>query len=357
VFPVALWTHPTNVFVAPFLLMPFAPAVAARLPAARRSRAILAGTGIVIAGVALAAARPAVAYLAFWSPALDKPWLAIGAARLADGRQLLEFAVNNVRLFNGVTIYHYFSGARPFTIPYDLAFLLVFVAAFCGFLRRRSAAWSAADRGLLLGCVATWIGFYLFAGPHALRPHWERWSLCLIVPGTLVLTRGLARLHDSWGNRRVVPAGAIVAGGLVLVSFYANYFGEFAGSGGRSHLTYVTGPTEPKRQALDVILDRSGDARPVLIASQQWWLSLPIKYLASPFPHVAVDMAVAPEGRPGFEQALRDGRVFLVEFVNTRERDAANAWARERGLEATRLVVGDAGGRDHVEILQVRRRD
>jgi uncharacterized membrane protein len=93
----------------------------------------------------------------------------------------------------------------------------------------------------------------------------------------------------------------------------------------------------------------------VLIASQQWWLSLPIQYLASPFPHVAVDMAVAPEARSGFEQALRDGRVFLVEFVASREREAAHAWVRARGLEATRLIVRDAGGRDHLEVLQVRR--
>jgi hypothetical protein len=355
VLPVALWTHPTNVFIAPFLLLPIAPVVGARLPATRRGRAMLAGAAVLIVGAALVVARPTVAYLALWSPSLDRPWLSIAAARLADGAQLLEFAVNNGRLFNGVTVYHYFSGARPFTAPYDLAFLLVFVAAFSGFLRRRTAGWSAMDGGLLLGCLATWAAFYLFAGPHALRPHWERWSLCLLVPGTLVLTRGLARLHDSLANRQAVPAGAILLALLLLSSFYANYFGEFAATGGRSHLTYVTAPTEPKRQALNLILDRSGGAAPVLIASQQWWLSLPIQYLASPFPHVAVDMAVAPEARSGFEQALRDGRVFLVEFVASREREAAHAWVRARGLEATRLIVRDAGGRDHLEVLQVRR--
>src|SRR4051812_12613241 len=36
-FPLALWTHPTNVFVAPFLLLPIAPPLAPRMPAAPRA--------------------------------------------------------------------------------------------------------------------------------------------------------------------------------------------------------------------------------------------------------------------------------------------------------------------------------
>ena len=34
IFPVVLWTHPTNVFIAPFLVLPFVPAMRARWPAA-----------------------------------------------------------------------------------------------------------------------------------------------------------------------------------------------------------------------------------------------------------------------------------------------------------------------------------
>ena len=44
---------------------------------------------------------------------------------MTDGAQWFEFAANNARLFNGVTVYHYFSGARPATLPYDAAFVAV----------------------------------------------------------------------------------------------------------------------------------------------------------------------------------------------------------------------------------------
>ena len=122
----------------------------------------------------------------------------MAAARLTDGGQWLEFAVNNARLFNGVTIYHYFSGARPATVPYDLGVVIVIVAAFWGFLLTPAARRSLLDYGLILACATMWMAFYVFAGPQALRPHAERWGLCLIVPGTLFLARGLA----AWIERR-----------------------------------------------------------------------------------------------------------------------------------------------------------
>src|SRR6188472_146716 len=96
-FPVALWTHPTNVFVAPFLLLPIVAPLAARMPASRRAR-----IGVAVATAAALAAGLIVAWLAFGIaprayPSLDKPWLALAAGRLVDAGQWLEFAVNTVR--------------------------------------------------------------------------------------------------------------------------------------------------------------------------------------------------------------------------------------------------------------------
>ncbi len=39
IFPVAFWTHPTNVFIAPFLLLPAAPLARRILPASQRRAA------------------------------------------------------------------------------------------------------------------------------------------------------------------------------------------------------------------------------------------------------------------------------------------------------------------------------
>jgi hypothetical protein len=352
IFPVALWTHPTNVFIAPFLLLPLAAAVPL-LPTSRRGRTLLfAGAGgIVIAGLS-------VGWIVFQRLAashefLDQPWLAMASARLVDGGHWFEFAANNARLFNGITVYHYFSGARPATLPYDAAFVVVVIVLLAGFLLAPAAQRSRLDDALVAACVLTWIFFYAFAGPDALRPHFERWGLCLLVPGALVLARGLS-MWIEWRPRfRWVAIGlATVVAASLLTSFYVNYFRQFATTGGRSHLTYITAPIEPKARALEfILLQRTGPGASFVVA-QQWWLYYPLRYLATEHPHVTVTKDL-DRSQPGFEAALREGGVFFVEFARTPQAADAHAWILARGLKAASTTIPDASGRGLIEILQV----
>ena len=351
VFPVALWTHPTNVFIAPFLLLPCVALVRRLLPTSP-GRSIAFVMAVLMAGLLIA--WPAVSVLARWSEYLGRPWLSTASARLIDGGQWLEFAVNNARLLNGVTIYHYFSGARPATVPYDLGAVIVVVAAVWGFILTPAARRRPLDYGLIVACATMWLAFYAFAGPQALRPHAERWGLCLIVPGTLFLARGLT-VWIEWtaGIRRLTIAALALAAAGVLTSFYVNYFREFATTGGRSHLTYVTAATEPKQQALEQILARATGPNRVMIITQQWWLVWPIGYLAAERPNVSVRMGLALEPEPAFQEALGNGRLFFVEFAGTPELNTAIDWIRERGLQAVTTTVHDASGRDFLQVLQV----
>jgi hypothetical protein len=199
-----------------------------------------------------------------------------------------------------------------------------------------------------------WMAFYAFAGPQALRPHAERWGLCLIVPGTLFLARGLTAWIEWMPRmRRLTIAALTLVAASVLTSFYVNYFREFAITGGRSHLTYITAATEPKQQALEQILARAAGPNRVTIITQQWWLVWPIAYLASGRPNVSVSMGLAMEPDPAFQEALGNGRLFFVEFEGTPELATANNWIRERGLRAVSTTVQDASGRDLLKVLQV----
>ena len=222
-FPVALRTHPTNIFIAPFLLLPLVAAVRPLL-ARRRGRSDLLRRPP-------RRARPVrrTAWRSSGSPgriSMQSPWLAIASTRLIDGGQWFEFAANNARLFNGVTIYHYFQvHARP---PFHMT--PASCGRRCGPLRVSGALPQpdAIARYVIdLACGATWIGFYAVAGPEALRPHFERWGLCLIPPGTLILARGLT-LWIEWKPRLRWPmmGAASLIGASVLTSFYVNYFRE-----------------------------------------------------------------------------------------------------------------------------------
>jgi len=349
-FPVALWTHPTNVFIAPFLLLPAAPLAKRILPASRGARLALLVASLAVAVMILAGASFVLNHAGGSEQHLNKPWLAEAAHRMISPSEWFELAANTGRLFNGVTIYHYFSGARPWTVPYDLAFVIVTVLAIWGMVRRRTAL----DRGLLLACGGTWLAFFAFAGPGALRPHFERWGLCLLVPGTLVLAAGAAAWMESPRTRRPAMAATALVTASLLVTFYINYFREFATTGGRSHLTYITAPVEPKAQALQQILSASPGPADVAVVAQQWWLVWPMAYLATGHTNVSVttDLAAA-ERAPGFADTVHRGRLFLVEFAGTPELADRRALVQARGWKSTTTMIGDAAGRDLVAVLQV----
>ena len=352
VFPIALWTHPTNIFIGPFLLLPCAAALRPLVPPSRHGRAILAAATASLVAVGLLAAWFALTKFAGSGQLLDRPWLSIASARLLDGRAWFELAANGARLFNGVTIYHYFSGARPATLIYDVSFVAIVGALLCGFALPKAAG--RLESWLLLACAATWLCFHAIAGPQALRPHAERWGLCLIAPSMLVLSRGLCAWIDWRPRWRAVPIGlAVLVAAALLTSFYSNYFSAFATTGGRGHLTYITAAIEPKQQALEHILrTRTGPGR-ILIATEQWWLYWPIAYLATEHPQVSVRLTRAEERPADFPDALRDRGLFFVEFVGTPELDARRDWIRARGRRAESTVIHDASGRELLEILEV----
>jgi hypothetical protein len=351
-FAVALWTHPTNVFAGAFLLLPCVSAVNRLAPASRSRRAAALAAAALVVTIGLIVAWPALRNFAGSNPYMSRT-LSTASARMTDGAQWFEFAANNARLFNGVTIYHYFSGARPPTIPYDVGFVIVVGVALSGLLLT-VATRPTLDYGLVVACAIMWLGFYAFAGPQALRPHAERWGLCLIAPATLVVARGLTAWME-WSPR--IRPSTIAAAGLVaaslLTSFYLNFFKAFATTGGRSHLAYVTARVEPKQQALEYILARTGSGHHTTIATQQWWLFWPIAYLATEHPNVSVLMNVAGEHQADIQDALGNGNLFFVEFAATPELAQTNDWIAARGLHATAATIHDASGRDLLNVLQL----
>lgn len=353
VFAVALWTHPTNVFAGAFLLLPLVSVVRRRMPGSRRGRVIVLVFAAAAIVLAVVVAALAVSRFAVSNPYLARS-LASASARLVDGAQWFEFAANNARLFNGITIYHYFSGARPATALYDIAFVVVVLILLWGLLTKPAALRDPRDYALMAACAVMWTGFYVFAGPKALRPHAERWGLCLIAPAALLLSRGLAGWIDTRPRLRwpAIAAAALLATS-VLGSFYVNYFNAFLTTGGRSHLAYVTAAVEPKQQALEKILAMSGVDDGVTIVTQQWWLYWPIAYLATPHTGVAVNTGALDERAPDVQQSLRSGRLFFVEFAGTPELTRAIEWVGQRGRRAAQTPVYDASGRELIEILQV----
>ncbi len=353
-FALALITHPTNVFIAPFLVLPLAPIAKRWLPATPRGRwyfaAISAGALVVLALLAIFVAWPLLKSSTGSSALLDKPWLATAAHRVVSPGAWFEYVRNYGRLFSGVTIYRYFSGPHIAAAAYGVAATLVGLATAAGIIVALRRDRSPLDIGLVFGWAGTYLLFFLFAGPESIRPHVERWGLCLIVPATLCMARALATALELTPRiRRAALAFAALVAVCLLGSFYKNYFHEFETSGGRSHRTFITAETEPKQRALEQILaERQGD-QPLLIVAQDWWQFWPIAYLAKGERDVEVRMTIPPDGDP----LLAHRQVYFVEFVKSPELARARYWIAVQHATATETSVRAANGHALFAILRV----
>ncbi len=360
-FGMAFWTHPTNVFIAPFLVLPLWPLVQRWIPASRRGRfmfiAVAAMVVLAIALIMLFVVWPALKSRAGSSILLDKPWLTTASARVADPDQWFEYIRNYGRLFSGVTVYRYLSNPHLHAAAYGASTVLVAIAVIAGVVMTTRRHRLALDRGLVFGWAGMWIGYFLFAGPESIRPHVERWGLVLIPPAMLLIGRGVTGWIERGPRIRWATIGcATVVAAALVGSFYRSYFHEFQTTGGRSHRTFITAATEPKLQAIAYILASRSGNEPVTIVANDWWQFWPIAYLAQAKSGVTVRMTLPPDPDAEMSDAIARGRLYFVEFVGTPELQQASDWAGGHRLQfATTTMIKNAGGRDVFAIYQVTR--
>ncbi len=359
---VAVWVHPTNVFVAPFLLVPGVLVVFKMRPSDRRSRrfywAALATLAALVALFAWLVVWPKLASYTSQHGFLNKPWLELASGRIRDGRHWLDFAKHYGRLFSGVTVYDYMSGAHLLRGVYDAAFAVVAILVVTGVVSlARTQGLSSAEWTAVSGWFLSLLVYVVFGGEAAIHPSVERYGLCLIVPGALFAAlgfKGWLALVPRYASLVFFAAGSL--GALALGAFYINYFREFATSGGRSEATFMTSYDEPKKLALELALSQGSAAPSLTIVAQEWWHYWPIRYLASVSDRVRVETRLH-DIRPGeVEGAKAHGNLFFIEFVGHREEGAARAWAASHGLALSTAFVEDSSGRKLLAVMRARAR-
>ena len=194
-------------------------------------------------------------------------------------------------LFSGVTVYEYISGTLglnahdatgALTIEIALTFVTTFIAGLVvwAYYRRIRRGRSTLDLALVTAWISCVGAFFLVAGPEAIRPHFERYAICLIAPTIAISARGLHWwMQPSTRFSFATAPLLIVLAWASLFVFKRQYFDEFAMHGGNSHRTFRTAAAEPKQAALALILERSPPGRPVQISTSEWWLYWPLRYL------------------------------------------------------------------------------
>jgi hypothetical protein len=304
----AVWIHPTNVFLLWLVAVPAAVRYGAewrdalqRLWGQRRS--------LVWIGAFVGLFPAAIGGSYFQKLVVD------AAQRAIDPDEAGLFLRQLVRLFSGGTIFEFIPGPPRSTSALDvadLALLSLSAVAALGLVVRLRQPDSRRERCLAGAFGLILISFYLVGGPAAIGPHFERYGMCLIVPGAVLLAlgwghwlgQGTARRDADFETRRESRRRARVTVMLLsttawlwMIHFYNDYFAVFAATGGSSHVAFRSAEVEPKLAALDAIL--AADSPPseaagahaskrIWIVADSWWSYWPLEYFAFARPEVQV---------------------------------------------------------------------
>lgn len=300
VYAVALTTHPTSVFIAPFLILVLLGA--SKASSGWRDALIRSSCA---AGLLLLVTLAVFAITTSGENASVHPVEIV--SRLADPRQWGTFLLLYARLLTGDTVYQYIDGAGlagGYQNGNVVALGMVVGLAASGIrsLRHRSFGLEA---GVVAGWLAMLLGFFLVAGNGAITPHFERYAMCLIAPsviGIAVLAKETTR-HEA-GFAKPIAVTLIIAI-LLLVGFERYYLHALQTSGSLSHRAFRTGDVEPKQAAFDAVIAEAG-GRPVRLMAEDWWLAMPLAYLAAGRPIAVVDVSALPAG------PIAPGRLWLT---------------------------------------------
>jgi hypothetical protein len=358
----AFVVHPTNIFVAPVIVV----AAMASIPWGNIRTAGIRGLlprRVPYLATCIAALLVVLAGLWLHTPASPRATNRLrSVSKLLDFHGMAQCAVLYPRLITGDTVYRYIPGsdswlrwpARPDSNHVGLDMLLFWgaMAAAAWLLRPwRRTEDSRGDGVLLAAWALTLLGFLLVANAPGLRPGYERMAICLVAPTVLVLARA-ARRFAGLGPLRCggVLIAASLLGWVLLADYQVHYFRFIERTGGQSHLTFRTAPVDPKSAALAAVLREHGPGE-TWIVSSQWWICCPLAYLAAAEPGLHV--LSTPDASHGLPpRAAFEGRVWYAEFCGSKE--LAEVEARLSPRSVSRQDFADFSGRPVVRLLHVR---
>jgi hypothetical protein len=353
-FLASLIVHPTNIFTAPLLVVPALWAWRDEFVTSVRARPVwqpIAACGL--GGVCLLA----VGWLA-------RHWLTAIGERILTPGQLGEFAWNYQRLFSGLTVYRYLAGSNlPPTdadvLLVDLAWWLFLGLAAYGLWQgwRRDENKVQRDGCLLCGWAIMACGFFLVAGPKAIAPHYERYGLCLIAPGAVLLGRGLSAWFLLPRARPVALAASLALAWLTLLAFQQHYVAFIHRTGGMSHETFRTAAVEPKQAALEQVLHQREPGGIAWIVTSEYWNEKPLTYLAAGQDRLRVESWLSVRESGPFLAALQEGRVWFVEFSDGPACREVCEFLRERGWAYRETAIKDYAGRPVISVIGPRPTD
>ena len=351
----SLLVHPTNIFLAPIVMV--AVGYAWRGEIRRQLDPRLAASSTLRKWVAIIVIANIGLYF-------GGSWIRVALAHAIQPAEWSRFIESVGCLLSGTTVYRFISGgvgaqSYPWHVA-DALFWVCVAAAVLGFSRSVRRLSDPAARCLAWGWAASMIVFFLVGGAAAVAPHHERYGLWMIGPTTLLLAIGVRWWFAHAHSRRLAPWVWSAAAWMVLLSFHTEYIGHFLATGGTSHHTFHTGRVEPKQKAYELVLRQavarsSGDDLQAWIVCSEWWSYWPLRYLAAQRPDVHVvmwdDYLAQRQAAGRYDRR----RVWFVEFAGSAGLARVRRFIGEANLVAVEMPVSDYRGRHSLYVVEAHR--
>lgn len=276
IYAVAVWTHPTNVFLAPLLLVVFARAEqeTGEAPWWPRPLALLTMVGVAIAAMMATASQ---------SGQFASPMAMLG--RLVSPSDWLAFVLLLARLIAGRPWFMHLAGTDFGALLPLVDFAAVaLLAGTLWFAIRTLRSGRLAHRGVPAGWLAMLFAYALVGGAAPLNPPAERYAFVLVAPTALVVALAIrAWLGKSAGTLREDALTATIGAALIAATL-ALYLVPLATRDRTGFGSWLgvdalrTGPVEPKEATARWLLAQRRSGPPLRVIAEDWWLYWPLVY-------------------------------------------------------------------------------
>jgi hypothetical protein len=325
----AVLVHPTNIFAAAAIAV----AIGMQFNLSESASTIrrwMKNPLVILAALALCFLMCVWIKLLGGTPMLR--WLGMRYKDFTQSNDILNLLILYPRLFTGGTIYRYLAGSHSwFQGPWEanpegigpdiMVFWLAIIASAIILWRSWKTDGRREDGVLFITWALQLAAFFLVAGPSAMKPGVERFSICLIAPTIILLCRAfiLTWSRSSSKIQMAIFATAALLGWFVLADFHTNYFRFIQSTGGQAHLSFRTAAEEPKAAALKYIVKNRRAGKTLVVASD-WWNYWPLKYLSINETNISVLTSEdAAKNTEKLAAAIKEGQIWYVEFSESKQ--------------------------------------
>ena len=214
------------------------------------------------------------------------------------------------------------------------------------------------DLVLITGTLASLILFHILNGPQKIAVDNERYILWSVLPGVLILSRGIVIICDRFPKKiPFLKTLGVLTLGLLLWQTAFNYFVYPLKYGSQSHFCFRIGKNQLSQEATGKIIQLSYKMGAICIVSSDYFVYYPLAYFLKSYPetfnirsfYVWLPFLDHEENQRWMKEIKR-GKTVFIEYSNSKAWEQWDKLIQKNNLPYNSLEISDVAGRPTILI-------